>query len=288
MTMKKKKGFTLIELLVVIAIIALLLSIIAPALRIVKMKAYSSVCLTNTKNLSLAWYMYKEANDDRIMSALMGGRESDGTWVGWIERPYAVDPGDRGIRTRTPPVTDEDEIRGIERGRLHEYLQSPQAYHCPGDRVRKSKYDGTPIFVSYSLASCLYGHTDPAQTIYNRQIRRFSRITSPALRYTFVESAEERNWNENGRFRMAAPEATNRIDWGWWGPIAINHGDSSVLGFTDGHSEVRRWKDSFTRERVVKLSRMGVDLYDMEYPPLDQTADIEYMARGWAYRHLKK
>ncbi|MHC4330225.1 MAG: type II secretion system protein, partial [Planctomycetota bacterium] len=61
--MQKSKGFTLIELLVVIAIIALLMAIILPALNAVKKKAATTVCLSNTKNLSLGWYMYMTDND---------------------------------------------------------------------------------------------------------------------------------------------------------------------------------------------------------------------------------
>jgi hypothetical protein len=101
----------------------------------------------------------------------------------------------------------------------------------------------------------------------------------------FVEAAETRNWNSSHHFVIGAPERTNLTTWGWWGPIAINHGDSSVLGFCDGHSEIRRWRDRFTIERVDKLLKSGVTLYGIEYPPADQTLDIEYMATGWAYRY---
>ena len=81
--MVRSKGFTLIELLVVIAIIALLMAIIMPALNSVKKKAATTVCLSNTKNLSLGWYMYKDDNDDHIMSSEDNGTEQNGTYVGW-------------------------------------------------------------------------------------------------------------------------------------------------------------------------------------------------------------
>ena len=76
--MARSKGFTLIELLVVIAIIALLMAIIMPALNAVKKKAATTVCLTNTKNLALGWYMYMGDNDDRIMSSEDNGIDITG------------------------------------------------------------------------------------------------------------------------------------------------------------------------------------------------------------------
>ncbi len=83
-------GFTLIELLVVIAIIALLMAIILPALNSVKKKAAATVCLSNTKNLALGWYMYMGDNDGRIMSSENNGVEQNGTYVGWIGVPPRV------------------------------------------------------------------------------------------------------------------------------------------------------------------------------------------------------
>jgi prepilin-type N-terminal cleavage/methylation domain-containing protein len=282
----KTKAFTLIELLVVIAIIALLMGILIPTLRLAKQQAGTSVCLSNTKNLALGWYMYMGDNDGGIMSSEDNGVEPNGNYVGWIGIPRDAS-GNLLSNTQTnPPVTDEDEIRGIERGLLYPYVRDPDTYHCPADNIRKSMYDGTRVFVTYSIPRCLYGILSPSNSLYNLQIRRFDEITSPSTRYVFVEAAETRNWNSSHHFVIGAPEYTGIADeWGWWGPMAINHGDSSVLGFCDGHSEVRKWRDPFTKERVYKLIEQGVTLYGIEYPPDDQTSDIRYMAEGWAYRH---
>ena len=58
------KAFTLIELLVVIAIIALLLSILNPALTSVKEQAQFIICKTNLKNYGLAGAMYIQNNNE--------------------------------------------------------------------------------------------------------------------------------------------------------------------------------------------------------------------------------
>jgi len=283
--MKSKRGFTLIELLVVIAIIALLLSILVPALSLVKRKAAKAVCLINSKNLSTGWYLYQEDNHGNIMSAEDDAVDETGTYIGWIGVPRNSAGNMMDIAQTTPPVTDDDEIRGIEKGVLYEYVKTPNAYHCPADNIRRSLADGTGVFVSYSVPTCLYGWVDPADGWYRLQIRKIGEMTSPGNRYVFVEAAETRNWNSSHHFVMAAPEYFGRSDWGWWGPIAINHGDSSVVGFCDGHSEVRIWRDDFTKEWVDKLVNQGGGSYGQGYPPPDQRSDIDYMASGWAYRH---
>ncbi len=281
----KMKAFTLIELLVVIAIISLLFAIIMPALSLAKKKAATTACLSNTKNLSMGWFMYSGDNDGRIMSSEDDptGKEPGGKFVGWCGVPRNAAGAEMGNTQTNPPVLDEDEIRGIERGLLYSYLKQPKAYHCPGDTARKSIYDQTRVFVTYSIPKCLYGF--PGDPGYRTQIRRITEITSPSTRYVFVEAGEPRNWNASHHFVMGAPEYTNLATWQWWGPIAINHGDSSVLGFCDGHSEMRKWRDPYTIERVDKIVKQGVSNYGTDPAPVGQTSDIDYMAAGWAYRY---
>ncbi len=286
--MEHRRAFTLIELLVVIAIIALLLAIIIPSINLAKRKAASAVCLVNVKNLALSWYMYQEDNDARIMSAnddQYNAYESSGQFVGWIGVARDANGNTMSISQSNPAVTDEDEIRGIEVGRLFEYLQSHKVYNCPADKIRKSIYDNTTVYVSYSVPECLYGFTQTTHSRYNNQIRFFHEITSPGQRYVFVEAGETRNWNAGHHFVMAAPEYTGQREWGWWGPIAINHGDSSTVGFCDGHAEVRKWRDAYTKERVDKLLIQGGGNYGQDYPPAEQRSDIDFMAAGWPYRY---
>jgi len=73
MKINKQNGFTLVELLVVVAIVALLVSILLPALAKAKDQVRTTVCATKQKNLMIAWTLYAEDHDGRIMPV----------WHGW-------------------------------------------------------------------------------------------------------------------------------------------------------------------------------------------------------------
>jgi len=278
------KAFTLIELLVVISIIALLLAIIMPSLKLAKQKAATAVCLANTKNLSLAWFMYQQENDGRLVGGGMSVTEN-GRPIGWIRKPRTINGNEYQWWT-TIPIPDEDEFRGIRAGSLYPYLKSVDVMHCPADNIRRSYFaPGDKPFASYTVAACL---NDPTENTGGPTIKQFGQIRRPGQRYNFVEQAEERCYNGEGRFlmRLVSPvpgQYTARgYSWQMWSPLAINHGKSSIFGFCDGHSEVRKWRDKFTIEHTLKLREQNTGTYNSWFYPEDQTNDIAFMAAGWA------
>jgi prepilin-type N-terminal cleavage/methylation domain-containing protein/prepilin-type processing-associated H-X9-DG protein len=91
----KQRGFTLIELLVVIAIIAILAAILFPVFAQAREKARGTACLSNTKQLGLAFYMYMQDYDETLPEGsnyYYYGFLSGNGWAGQIY-PYVKNAG---------------------------------------------------------------------------------------------------------------------------------------------------------------------------------------------------
>src|SRR5437763_9312664 len=90
--LRRHRAFTLIELLVVIAIIAILAALLLPSLTKAKLKAQGIQCMSNHKQLALAWRMYAEDNRDVLLFATAFG---DYAPYSWVQGVLDFDPANR-------------------------------------------------------------------------------------------------------------------------------------------------------------------------------------------------
>jgi prepilin-type N-terminal cleavage/methylation domain-containing protein/prepilin-type processing-associated H-X9-DG protein len=275
MEIKMKKAFTLVELLVVISIIALLLSIMMPALQKAKKLGQSSICLANIRQIAVAYQCYSIENNGKLMpSRIRQGRKT--AWVQFPQNKYGANTW-----SLTKQGTLEERIFGITAGLLYPYLKTVKVYFCSGD---PRMVEGTHAERSYSMIGCLNGWSNvPAEEyMYDRQIKKMDEIKSTSTSYMLVEEADSRGFNMTWWSLLAPEHGVNPPM--WWNPLAVLHGDSSTIAFCDGHARLYKWREKLTLSLAQKQMLPGV-MYGAT-PVLDgQRRDIDFMYDGWAYKY---
>ena len=263
---RKQDGFTLIELLVVIAIIAILASLLLPALAKSKSLATGAACQNNQKQLSLAWTMYAGDNDDKLCG---GSTYTRGDWW-WGPQSIPRDKLQQLGKISSRQREIEEEKEGIRKGLLFPHTGDTGVYHCPGDK-RINSASPTLTYVSYSGAGGMNGEQQ------GLSVKKTTQVKSPSDKYIYVEESDPRRYNM-GSWIISMGPGNNWID-----PVAPWHNDYSTLSWADGHATTKKWLSSKTKTAangtVGTSSRPGTfsfGFYDSD------NRDIMYMKKHYA------
>jgi len=228
---RRRVGFTLIELLVVIAIIAVLLAILMPALSRVKEQGKRAKCLNNLRQLNLAWIMYADDNDDKLVNGDTGEYNIHANETPWVLRDWQAG---MTMRQKRDAILD---------GALWPYTKDLKLYKCPtvGKVVRGGAHED--ILRTYSVSDSMNcrGWTHRSDMPGTVMIKKRLDIPNSAYRIVFLD--------DGGTITSALGGWTVHVTTEeWWDPPPIRHGDGTTFSFADGHSRYHKWEDPRTIE----------------------------------------
>ena len=272
---KGAPGFTLIELLVVIAIIAILAAMLLPALARAKLKATEATCLSNEKQMGLAYNMYLTDNNSKLIYAASNPngttfQAAGGYW--YIEQNPA---GAWGNSQATALADVQNNLR--TNNLLYQYAPSVGVFHCPGDvRFNMPIGSGKAIgwaYDSYALTENVSG------TDTTKSFSKITQVTRTSDCIVFVEQEDSRGYN-NGTF---ASDVGNATTFDYEDLFAVFHGNIGTFCFADGHAEPKKWIDPAILNAGKASLIPGTQLYDYggSYVP-DQTGhDSSWLIHHW-------
>jgi prepilin-type N-terminal cleavage/methylation domain-containing protein/prepilin-type processing-associated H-X9-DG protein len=227
------RAFTLVELLVVIGIIALLISILMPALSKAKAQAHRVACASNVRQLAIALTIYSRDFNGWLPFCNAGAPPPDRT--GWL---YTQN------RLTTPRAA-----ANAESGAVFRILRTTRVFRCPADADGTSDPFAGSIYplTSYTMNVC-FGDRSNGYRPYKASKFKSHCVVFWEPDETLLGSSYV--WDDG---TSAANQAS----------ITQRHGKSSTIACVDGHVEVY---DRLTFEGYAGITRNGAKLQPVPNP----------------------
>ncbi|HEY8751056.1 MAG TPA: type II secretion system protein [Tepidisphaeraceae bacterium] len=265
-------GFTMVELLIVLGIIVLLVSILLPALSAAREHARRVRCVSNLRQLTMAWLMYADEHKGHFCSA-----ETQSTTAvkvfntskdsPWIDYHIGVDldkSGPLGVGFWSW-IADGKDAHDIPTGMLWPYLRHPQVYQCP------NKVD--PPNTWYAINAMLAGRVGtPLPYFTLGQLKHADRV------FVFIEAQTHAEDGDGDFDADDVAIAGGRLHGGFGSPIypdgycqplglyhRLGSTNGTSISFADGHAIFWQYSSDNTtavngNHDAIRLDRSNPDV----------------------------
>lgn len=245
----RTNAFTLVELLVVIAIIGILAAMLLPALSKGRQHADRIYCMNNHRQLAIAWRMYSDDNQDKLLYASEDPDVPDTVNAAWVT----------GTLDFSSNPSNWDPDLTIKKSPLWPYCgKNLTLWKCPSDHSTVDVAgERKPRVRSMSMNIFLggWGGTDgnwgapfSDYMIYTKQ----SQLQNPGPAKVFVFLDMREDSIDMGNFAARMKGWPDRPDqYGFYDLPGYYHHLAGGFSFADGHSEIHRWRDGRTMKPVV-------------------------------------
>jgi hypothetical protein len=194
------------------------------------------VCESNLRQLMLAWLLYTEDYEGKIMNGDGGGNH--GREIAWVQKAWPDNYGDP-LAQSLPRHVQEAAIRN---GSMWPYAKNYDLYRCPtgfpGERITYSAMDSMNAFPQPSDTR---GRGNVADLI----IKHRNEIIQPTYRIVFIDEG----WVTPDSFAVHSDNGQ------WWDDPTVRHGDGTCFGMADGRAMYKKWRGTKTVKEGRKAGR---------------------------------